>query len=303
MASMTFSKVHCIFSLLSISFLPPNTLAFEDSLRTRIEYIVGHADGNVGVAILGLENDDTLTINGDGRFPMQSVYKFPLALAVLSQVDKGILSLDQRIHIKKDGLLPNTWSPLRKKYPHGNVSITIDELLTYTVSESDNNGCDVLFRLIGGPETVNRYIHNLGVTNIAIAATEEEMHKDWMVQYSNWSSPAAMGQLLYMFYHDKILSTKSREYLWQLMSRTNTGPGRLKGLLPEGTIVAHKTGSSGANENGLVAATNDVGIVSLPNGKHLVIAVFVSNATTTEKACELIIAEIAKALWDTNSGQ
>ena len=83
---------------------------------------------------------------------MQSVYKYPLALAILNQVDKGIFSLEQKIHIKKEDLLPDTWSPLRKKYPDGNADITLDELLNITVSQSDNNGCDILFRLIGGTE-------------------------------------------------------------------------------------------------------------------------------------------------------
>jgi len=299
MASMTLSKVPYIFALFAAFFLPSNTSAFEDSLRAKLEHIVGCAHANVGVAIIELKTNDTLAINGNDKYPMQSVYKFPLALAVLSNVDKGMFSLEQSIHITKGDLLPNTWSPLRERYPQGNVSITLSELLAYTVSESDNNGCDILFRLMGGPKTVEQYIHSLGVTDIAIATTEEEMHRAWEVQYRNWSSPTAMGQLLSLFYHDKILSMKSKEYLWQLMVNTKTGPGRLKGLLPKGAIVAHKTGSSGANENGIAAATNDVGIVSLPSGKHVAIAVFVSNCTAEEEACEQIIAEIAKAVWDT----
>ena len=298
---MTLSKVPYAFALCTLFFLPSNALAFEDSLRTKIEHIVGSAHANVGVAVVDLQNNDTLTVNGNDTYPMQSVYKFPLALAVLSQVDKGTFSLQQTIRIRKSDLLPNTWSPLRERYPHGNISITLGELLTYTVSESDNNGCDVLFRLLGGPRVVDQYIHSLGVTDIAIATTEEEMHRAWEIQYRNWSSPAAMGQLLSLFYHDKILSMKSKEYLWQLMVNTKTGPGRLKGLLPEGTIVAHKSGSSGTNENGIAAATNDVGIISLPNGKHVAIAVFVSNCTVEEEACEKTIAQIAKMVWDVYS--
>jgi len=298
---MTLSKVPYAFALCTLFFLPSNALAFEDSLRTKIEHIVRAAHANVGVAVVDLHNNDTLTVNGNDTYPMQSVYKFPLALAVLSQVDKGTFSLQQTIRIRKSDLLPNTWSPLRERYPHGNISITLGELLTYTVSESDNNGCDVLFRLLGGPRVVDQYIHSLGVMDIAIATTEEEMHRAWEIQYRNWSSPAAMGQLLSLFYHDKILSIKSKEYLWQLMVNTKTGPGRLKGLLPEGTIVAHKSGSSGTNENGIAAATNDVGIISLPNGKHVAIAVFVSNCTVEEEACEKTIAQIAKMVWDVYS--
>jgi beta-lactamase class A len=104
-----------------------------------------------------------------------------------------------------------------------------------------------------------------------------------------------------MFYQDKILSKKTKEFLWQLMVNTKTGPRRLKGLLSEGSIVAHKTGSSGANNEGLVAATNDVGILSLANGKHVVVVVFVTDAAADEEACERIIAEIAKATWDSYS--
>ncbi len=82
--------------------------------------------------------------------PMLSVFKFHIALAVLNQVDKGNLTLDQKILIKKSDLLENTWSPLREKYPDGNVELPLSEIITYTVAQSDNNGCDILLRLIGG---------------------------------------------------------------------------------------------------------------------------------------------------------
>ena len=291
-------RMNYILSLVIIHFVPIIAFAQLDSLRTKLECIVGCAKGNIGVAIQGLENNDTLSINGNGIFPMQSVYKFPLALTVLDQVDKGKLSLDQQIYLKKDDLLPKTWSPLREKYPNGNINITLDELLTYTVSESDNNGCDILFRLVGGTNIVDQYVHNLGITNIAIVATEEEMAKDWEVQYRNWSSPVAMGRLLYMFYHGKILSKKSEDYLMQLMVKTNLHTRRLKGLLPKGTIVAHKSGSSGTNDNGLAAATNDMGIVTLPNGRHFAIVIFISNSKADEKVRDEVIAYISKTVWD-----
>ncbi len=299
---MKFLRIYYVLSYLIIFIIPVNVFAQKDTLRTKVERIIKGAKGDIGIAIIGVEDNDTITINRNNKFPMQSVYKFPLALAVLDKVDKGILSLNQKIFVKKEELLPNTWSPLREKYPDGNVNITLDELLTYTVSVSDNNGCDILFRLLGGPKIVNDYIHNLGITNIAIAATEEEMHKDWKVQFSNWCTPYAMGQLLSLFYHNKILSTKSGKYLVQIMVKTSTGTKRIKGLLPTGTIVAHKTGSSGSNEAGVIGALNDVGIVTLPNGKHFVIVVFISNSTAEEAACENVIAEVAKAAWDWNLG-
>ncbi len=298
---MTTFKKRCIVALFILHVVPILLVAQADSLRTKLDRIIGRANGTIGVAIRGLENDDSLTIDGHGNYPMQSVYKFPLALAVLSLVDKGALAFDQRIVVKKDDLRPNTWSPLREKYPEGSSAVTLDELLTYTVSESDNNGCDILFRLVGGPDSVNRYIHGLGITEMEIVATEAEMHRDSDVQYKNYSTPAAMAHLLHTFCRDSILSYKGREYLWQLMVKTKSGPQRLKGLLPAGTIVAHKTGSSGVDEKGMAAATNDAGIVTLPNGHHCIIVVFVSNSSAGDNARDDVIANIAKIVWDVYS--
>ncbi len=271
-------------------------------LRERIEKIVVREAATVGVGIMDLETGDTIVINGQKKFPMQSVYKFPLGMAVLKQVDEGKLSMDQMIYLEKGDLLPNAWSPLSKKYPDGNVDVTLREVLSLTVSLSDNSGCDILFRLLGGPNVVNSYIHGLGVDEIAIVSTEEEMHLDWNIQFKNSSTPSAMLQLLEIFYRGKALSKESTDFLWKAMAETTTGPRRIKGLLPSGTIVAHKTGSSGPNKDGLIAANNDVGIVTLPNGKHVAIVVFVSNSTNDEKGMENTIAEISKTAWDYFTG-
>ncbi len=272
-----------------------------DSLRTAIARILEHAPGKVGVAVLGLEQDDTLTFNGDDRFPMQSVFKFPLALAVLHQVDAGTMSLDQLVHIGSDDLLPNTWSPLKEKYPAGNVDITLRDLLTFTVAHSDNNGCDILFRLVGGPHAVENYVRALGITQMAIATTEADMHKDGKAQYRNWCSPAAMARLLAEFHRKKLLSTATQDYLMQTMVNTTTGTKKIKGLLPAAAVIAHKTGSSGTDEEGLTAASNDVGIMTLPDGAHVAIAVFVTDAKADESMCEAIIARIARAVWDAHT--
>jgi beta-lactamase class A len=128
------------------------------------------------------------------------------------------------------------------------------------------------------------------------------MHLDGSLQYDNWSSPFGMGQLLRKFYAGDVLSEKSTSFLRRVMEESPTGPRRIKGLLPKGTVVAHKTGSSGADDKGLVAATNDVGVVSLPGGRHAAIAVFVSDAIAEEKACEDVIAKIARAVWDRYEG-
>ncbi|MGZ3820586.1 MAG: class A beta-lactamase, subclass A2 [Mucilaginibacter sp.] len=285
------------FIFLISTLVPYSALAQQDSLRAQIIQIAGQAKGIVGVSILGLESRDTLNYNGNARLVMHSVMKFPIAMTVLNLVDKGKYKLDQKFKVSKKDLPTGTWSPLRDKYPDG-TEIALSDLLSYMVSLSDNNACDFLLKKLGGPETVENYIRSLGINGINIVASEGDMAKAWEVQYTNWCKPADVVHLLDIFYEGKALSKSSNEFLWKIMTETSTGPHRIKGLLPQGAIVAHKTGTSGTNDEGLTPATNDVGIITLPNGKHLAIAVLVCNSKADETTRDGVIAQIAKAAWD-----
>lgn len=289
-------KITLLYLFFQLSFL--GIFAQNSVLRNKISQIVKSKNATVGVGIMDLENGDTLTINGKGHFPMQSVYKFHLALAVLNQVDKGKLTLNQKIFVSKADMVPNTYSPLRDKYLQGNVNLPLSEIIKYTVSQSDNIGCDRLFKLIGGTEKANKYIHNLGVKDVAILDPEARIQNDWSLQYKNYSTPFAAVQLLQKFYKQQILSKKSQDFLYKIMVETTTGPNKIKGLLPLNAIVAHKTGFSGKNKEGLTGATNDIGIITLPNGKQFAIAIFVSDSMEDEKTNDRMIAEIALAAWD-----
>lgn len=275
----------------------------QQTLRQQIAAIAGNISGKVGVYARVLETNDTVSFNRDERFPMQSVYKFPVAIAILKQVDAGRFRLDQPIKILKADLTTSGHSPIREKYPEGNVSLTVKELLYYNICESDGSACDIFFKLLGGPVNLNRYIHGLGVKQINIATTEEaQVQKEQpMVQYKNWCTPLAMTQLLEKFYTTSVLSDSSRGYLLHLMTTSGPGARRLKGLLPPGTAVAHKTGTAWTL-NGQTAAHNDVGIITLPNGNHIAITVFVSDAKATEQERDATIAQIAKAVWDAYAG-
>ncbi len=275
-----------------------NARTFDDSLAVRINRIASSIDAHVGVALRHLTTGDTLSFNGGDHFPMQSVYKFPLALAVLDAVDHGRFTLDQKIRVQRRELLPGTWSPMRDDHPRGTLVIALRDLLRYTVAQSDNNGCDILFRLLKGPRMVEAHMRALGVADIAIISTEAEMHRDGSRQYRNWSTPRAMVELLARLSDGRALTPPSTALLLEMMTSTATGPMRLKGLLPEGTPVAHKTGSSGTDASGFTAATNDVGIITLPDGTHIAIAVFVSNSRADNTANERVIADIARAVWE-----
>ncbi len=286
------------FSGLLFLFLSLEAIAQPDSLRQKIEQIISTKDADIGVSIIGIENHDTLSVNGNKHFPMLSVFKFHVALAVLHKVEEGKLSLNQNIYIKKSDLLSNTWSPLREKYPNGNLSLPLSEILKITVAQSDNNGCDLLLRLIGNTKTVNDFIHSKGINEINIVANEAEMHQAWDIQYQNRTSPIAASTLLVQFFNKKIVSENNFGFLWKTMSDPKTGGHRINGQLPSGTIVAHKTGTSDTNAQGVTAAVNDIGIVCLPNGKHFAISIFITNSKEDYKTNEKIISDITKLVWD-----
>lgn len=266
-------------------------------LRNKIQKIIQGKDATVGVALI-VDGKDTLTINNNFRYPTQSVYKFHLALALLDYLNKNNLTLDHQIYVKKSDLLPNTHSPLRDDYPQGEVYLSVADLIRYTVSNSDNNGCDILFRLVGGTAVVDRYIRGLGLSEFAIAVTEEEMHGPWDVQYTNWSTPYTAAQALEIFRTQDILPQPFHDFLWDALVGTTTGGNKIKALLPEGTLVAHKTGSSYRNAEGLNAAENDIAIIQLPDGRYYSLVVFVADSMESFDVNCGIIAQISKVVYD-----
>lgn len=266
-------------------------------LRDRISKIFENKKATVGVGLI-INGKDTLLINNDHRYPTQSVYKFHLSLAVLDYLDKNKLSLDHELFIKKSDLLPETYSPLRDDHPNGNFKISIGELIKYTVAKSDNNGCDILFRFLGGPAKVDDYIRSLGLTDFSIATTEETMHTNWDVQYRNWSSPYTAVKLLEIYKTKQILPAKFHDFLWNAMIGQTAGLNKIKASLPAGTVAAHKSGLSFRNEEGVRAADNDIAIVQLPDGRYYSLAVFVSDSREDDATNVGIITKISKVVYD-----
>ncbi|WP_313090189.1 CGA/CIA family class A beta-lactamase [Chryseobacterium flavum] len=272
--------------------------AQKSALEQKINMITKGKNATVGVSVLGFENPFKYSKSGDQKFPMQSVFKFHIAAAVLDFVDQGKLSLDQKIPLNASNLLKNTWSPLRDKYPDGNIEVPLSEVIEYTVAKSDNNGCDILLRLLGGTKTVQHFMDSKGVKGFRIRYNEEDMHKDWSVQYENYSTPNSAVTVLKKFYDGKLVSKKSTDYLMKVMLSTSTGLNKIIEQLPKNTPVARKTGASGKNKEGLTGAENEIAIITLPDGKHYAIAVFVSNSMETDAVNCKMISDISKEVWD-----
>ena len=285
---------------LSILFLLIFSLgiAQNSKLKTEINQIIKDKNATVAVSIVDFETNKSLSINGNKKLPLLSVFKFHIALAILDLVDQGKFSLNQNIFIKKEELLENTWSPIRENFPEGNFDMTLGELIKYTVAQSDNNGCDILLRLIGGTETVQKFINSKGIKDFKIIYNEEKMHEGHQFHYGNWTTTNAANNLLKKFYDGKIVSKSSTDFLMKTMLETNTGANKIVAQLPKGTWVAHKTGSSGKDEKGLTIAENDIGIITLLNGKQYALSVFVSDSMESEATNTKMVADISKLVFD-----
>jgi beta-lactamase class A len=270
----------------------------KSSLQAEISKIAAALDGKVGISIVNLKTKERIVVNENQRFPMQSVYKFPLAMAVFEQIDNGKFGLEQKMKMSKADLLPNTHSPLRDKYPEGKADISLKEILENTVSLSDNNGCDYLFRLIGGTKVADAYVKKLPIKEINIVGTEAEMHTDNKMQYKNYATPQAMTELLIRFYSRDVLSEKSTAALWKMLVETSTAPNRIKGNLAKGTVLGHKSGWSGGDDKGFTEAINDAGIMILPDGTAVAITVFVSDTRIKSVETDKFVAKISRMAYD-----
>ena len=270
----------------------------DTATQNRITQIAAEAKGSVGVLAVILETNATVaSLNPQAHFPMQSVYKLPISMAVIKQVDAGKLRLDQKVPVAtEDYVGAAAHSPIRDKYPNG-TSLTTEELLRYALSESDGTASDVLMKLAGGHEAVQAHLATLGITDMIVLDTENAFTQDHSLQYRNYTTPEAGVSLLRALFERRGLSESGQALILKFMIESKPGAKRLKGSLPSGTVVAHKTGTSGT-QNGITAATNDIGIITLPSGKHLAIAVFVSDSPADEATREGVIAKTAKAVWD-----
>ena len=275
-----------IFLLLHIS----PTYAQKKEIRKTIKGIIAEKNLTLGLGIYDFQTGKSFFINGNQRFPMQSVYKFPIVLALLEQNN----TLSDTLVIQSKELHPNTWSPLRENYPNG-TALPLARLIQYVIAQSDNNASDILLKRAGGPDSVQNYLYRKGITGIQIKNSEHEIQSSWNVQFDNWTTPKGIIQLLELFGEKKLLNTESYNFLWETMANISTGS--IKKYLPNDVIVARKTGHSGRNEEGVIAAINDVGIMKVSRDQKIAYAILVANSTETSETNYDLIARIGAAIF------
>lgn len=284
--------------------------------------------GVLGVGLMNMESGETWLFNGDLRFPMQSVFKAPLGAAVLAEVDAGRLDLEQVVSIEEKDISP-ALSPIADAWPQRR-DYTVRELLVAAVGVSDNTAADVLMKMIGGPGAVTTWLTDKHINEIRIDRYERELQPQstglasfriawkgneayraamnsvppqvrqaamdaYLVDDRDTASPRGVLTFFYVLEEQRLLSPASQALLMKIMTETQTGATRLKAGFPPGSTFAHKTGAS-RTDLGLNLATNDVGVVTLPDGRRYAVAVFLKGSRLDAPAREAIHADVARAI-------
>ncbi|MFB0566567.1 MAG: serine hydrolase [Candidatus Aminicenantaceae bacterium] len=298
-----------------------------ERLKKQIESIIRGVEGEVGVAVKHLGSGEDLYMNGDTHFPMASVFKIPILVEVMAQIEEDKFALEDVIHVQKtdqhlgSGMLSDLTAP--------GITLSIGNLVNLMMMISDNSATDILLTKVRA-ENVNRRLRGYGIEDItvnrtcqnlildilgvdrdkykgltgeevitALRAEQEEnpeAFKDARENFSkvlkDQSSPRAMNRLLEMIFNKEILDEESCDLILSIMLKCQTGKGRIKGDLPRGTEVAHKTGTIGGT-------VNDSGIIYLPdNLGHVAITVFTKDMALKTSEVEDIIAQIARFVYD-----
>jgi beta-lactamase class A len=214
----------------------------------------------------------------------------------MKQVDSGYLTLEQKFELTQEEKETRTNSTLLKDMNNASA-IPVHTLLEYMIHVSDNISCSGFTRYAGGGKKIEAYVKAHGLNGIGVTQVADKPYVDFNRPYETWCEPMDMAALLVKFYQGELLSKTATDTLRSIMERTTGGTQRIRGLLPATTVVAHKTGTSGM-ENGRTTAVNDIGIITLPNGNHLVLTVYITEVAGDMEAGEVIIGRVAKAAYD-----
>lgn len=297
-------------------------------LRSEIVRLSSISGGSVGVGIIHLESGRELFVNGAEPFPMASTFKVPVAVELLTRVQAGAVRLDSMVAIHPSDLHPGSGT-LSGLFNDPGVSLSLHNLLELMLLISDNSATDLVLKAAGGGRAVNARLSALGISGISVDRPTIQLIADVigvkeLGPESTWTlarfdslaravsptdegtarsafyrdrrdtaTPEGMARLLAKIWRGEALGPERTAQLLDIMRRCETGAARLKGLLPPDITVRHKTGSLG------IGVANDVGILDLPDGAgHLVVAVFVKQATGDVLLQERTIAQVARAAYD-----
>ncbi len=297
--NMLFGKIlFCVLVCLPLVIQSCGASASLSGLQSELERFVEGKDARIGVAVI-IDGRDTVSVNGTRDFPMMSVFKFPVALAVVDHCAKSGIALTDTLDIPAAMIRENTWSPLRERYGVADMRLSIDELLDYSLRFSDNNACDLLIDFVGGVATVDSLMQSYGFSGICISYNEDGMHRDPYLCYVNRSTPLQMASLFDVFADSMRCSSAEMMTIARMLETCDTGRDRLVAPVEgSGVVVGHKTGTGDRNTQGRLIGVNDCGYFLLPDGSRYVVAVFIADSAYGMDETSQLIARISEIVYN-----
>jgi beta-lactamase class A len=323
-------KVAVVFSGLILALSQCVVAAADPSLarlQQQIELLSRTTDAVVGVSALHIESGRYVSLRGTEPFPQASAVKVPIAVQIMALADRGKLPLDRMVTLTPADLHPGS-SRITELLFHPGVALSIENIMELAIVVSDNSAADLLLREAGGPAAVTERMKILGLSGIRVDRSIAVLLADWggikaLPAEAEWNremwdklfdavpeeehmaarrlgtrdlrdtaTPADMTKLLARIWKMDLFSPVYATKLVGVMDRCQTGKARIKGMLPQGTEVAHKTGSMGG-------VVNDVGIITLPgNAGHVALSVFTKGSYRPEEVSEKTVAEISRTIYD-----
>ncbi|ATQ43762.1 serine hydrolase [Caulobacter mirabilis] len=299
-----------------------------ERLDARLERMGRAFGGRIGIAVYNVDEGWAADFNGDALLPQQSVSKLWVSVATLDRVDRGELSLDDRVLIRKEDL-SLFHQPIRAQVgEHGYVT-TVRDLMRRAITQSDNAANDALIRRIGGPWAVQVTVVAKNLGEIRFGPGEREMQTaaaglTWKPEYSferhfwedrealprdvrskaldayvenppDGASALDIAETLGRLKGGGLLSPGSTAFLLGLMAETSTGSSRLRASLAPGWTLQHKTGTGQVNGD-LATGYNDVGLLTAPDGTAYAVAVLIGASRRPFKDRSSLIAEVGRAV-------
>lgn len=271
-------------------------------LLPRLQALADETGGVVGLHALHLESGRSVALRGTEPFFMASVTKLPLAVHVLREVERGRIALDDRVEITASQMSPGR-SPIRDAHPRGG-RLSVEELLRLAVSESDNTANDALQRLVGGPAAVTRGLEAMGIRGIRVDRPYTRLGAEVSTRADatdprDTATPRGATSLLAALWGGRLLNRENTTRLAGWMTRGNNPASRIVAGVPAGTPVGHKTGTWNSEDGAARIAVNNVGVVTLPDGRgHLAMALFVRSSPRPLPEIDRAMAALTRALFD-----
>jgi len=267
-------------------------------VKASIERTTRSVNATWGIYVKSLETSEEIAIDADRQMETMSTIKIPLMVEVLEQIKAGKFSLTDKYTFVQADSQPGTGT-IQRLDP--GAVMTVKDLITMMIIVSDNTATEVLYRMVGGPEAVNRRMDALGLKHtramnvpsrwfpsLRSAPTAEQFYREGKYPFG-LTTPREMGQLLEMMERGTLVDKNASDLMLRIM-RGQLYRTRIPRYV-SGYTIPHKTGDF------LPYVGDDVGMLEAP-GRTIVISVFTGNHFGSGEALENAIGLVAKEVAD-----